>query len=347
MAESDKRKIGYVRLGKSGLKVSKIILGTMQYGSKDWQPWLLGEEEALEHIKAAYDAGIQTFDTANVYSNGESERILGRVIKKLNLPRDEIVIMTKLNMTVARDNTMFFSGGKNPDEYGYVNQHGLSRKHIFDSVKHSLERLQLDYIDLLQCHRADPDTPFEETMQALNDVVKAGYVRYVGMSSCYAWQFHAMQNYAITHGLTPFISMQNHYNVLYREEEREMFPTLKHFGVGSIPWSPLARGLATRPFSEKTIRGDTDWAIQNYLNGPGTADVLARVEEISKKRGISMAQVSIAWILSKEGVSAPIVGTTSLKNLEDIISGASVTLTEEEIKTIEEGYKTTKIFGHS
>lgn len=334
-------------MGKSGLKVSKIILGTMQYGSSEWQQWVLGEEEAIKHIKAAYDAGIQTFDTANVYSNGLSEIILGKAIKELKLPRDEIVVLTKVYNTVAREyGTNFVSNAINPDDVGYVNQHGLSRKHIFESVKHSLERLQLDYIDVLQCHRFDYTTPIEETMQALHDVVQAGYVRYIGMSSCYAWQFHAMQNYAINNKLTPFISMQNHYNLLYREEEREVFPTLKHFGVGSIPWSPLARGLLTRPLVDQTTRGESDWSIAKYKGALGTTEILARVEEIAKKRGVSMAQIGIAWILSKEGVSAPIVGTTSLKNLEDIIAGVHLTLTEEEIKYIEEPYEPTNIIGH-
>ncbi|KAF8952820.1 aryl-alcohol dehydrogenase [Flammula alnicola] len=339
-------KVPYVRLGKSGLKISKVILGTMQYGSPEWQEWVLGEDEAIKHIKAAYDAGIQTFDTANMYSNGLSEIILGKAIKELKLPRDEIVV--RLYAPVAREfGTNFFTSKIKPDDAGYVNQHGLSRKHIFESVKHSLERLQLDYIDVLQCHRFDPDTPIEETMQALHDVVQAGYVRYIGMSSCFAYQFHAMQNYAINNKLTPFISLQNHYSLLYREEEREMLPTLKLFGVGSIPWSPLARGLLTRPLAEKTKRGDTDWIINNYLGAPGTSDILARVEEVAKKRGISMAQVSVAWILAKEGVSAPIVGTTSLKNLEDIIAGLHVKLSEEEIKYLEEPYKPTNIIGHS
>jgi len=340
-------KVPYVRLGNSGLKVSKIILGTMQYGSPEWQDWVLGEEEAIKHIKAAYDAGIQSFDTANVYSNGLSEVILGKAIKELKLPRDEIVIMTKLHGTVAREyGTRFFGSKINPDDVGYINQHGLSRKHIFESVKHSLERLQLDYIDLLQCHRFDYETPIEETMQALHDVVQAGYVRYIGMSSCYGYQFSAMQNYAINNKLTPFISMQNHYSVLYREEEREVFPTLKHFGVGSIPWSPLARGLVTRPLTEKTKRGETDWTINRYLEAPGTEEILSRVEEVAKKRGISMAQVGIAWVLAKDGVSAPIVGTTSLKNLEDILAGVHVKLTEEEIKYLDEPYKPTNIIGH-
>ncbi|KAF8891760.1 aryl-alcohol dehydrogenase [Infundibulicybe gibba] len=344
-----KPKIPYVRLGKSGLKVSKIILGTMQYGSSEWQAWVLGEEEAIKHIKVAYDAGIQTFDTADVtvYSNGLSEVITGKAIKQLKLPREEIVVMTKLYGTVAREyGTNFASTGKNPDEHGYINQHGLSRKHIFDAVKHSLERLQLDYIDVLQCHRFDPETPIAETMQALHDVVQAGHVRYLGMSSCWAWQFHAMQNYAINNNLTPFISMQNHHNLLYREEEREMFPTLKLFGVGSIPWSPLARGLLTRPLGDQTKRGTTDWFISRYSAADGTPEILKRVEEVAKKKDVSMAQIAIAWSLSKDDVTAPIVGTTSLKNLEEIIAGVNVQLTSEEIKYLEESYKPQAIIGH-
>ncbi|KDQ33905.1 hypothetical protein PLEOSDRAFT_152448 [Pleurotus ostreatus PC15] len=341
-------KMQYVNLGKSGLKVSKIILGCMSYGTPQWQGWVLPEEEGIKHIKFAYDHGIQTFDTANVYSNGESEVILGKAIKQHNLPRDEIVVMTKLCGAVSRDPSFVGFNPKDFDKLGFVNQYGLSRKHIFESVKHSLERLQLDYIDVLQCHRFDKDTPIEETMQALDDVVKAGYVRYIGMSSCYAWQFHAMQNYAITHNLTPFISMQNHYNLLYREEEREMLPTLKHFGVGSIPWSPLAGGRLTRPVAiqNATKRQQTDPWNAMYLAGPGWADIVARVEEIAKKKGVSMAQISIAWTLSKEGVNAPVVGTTNLKNLEDIIGALDVKLTEEEIKYLEESYKAQPILGH-
>ncbi|KAF4611738.1 hypothetical protein D9613_003720 [Agrocybe pediades] len=347
MASTTTKKVPYVRLGNSGLKVSKIILGTMQYGHPEWQGWVLKQEEAIKHIKAAYDAGIQTFDTANAYSNGESEIILGNAIKELKLPRDEIVIMTKLYGVVGREpSTVYWGTNKNPDDDGYVNQHGLSRKHIFESVKHSLERLQVDYIDLLQCHRFDPETPIEETMQALHDVVKAGYVRYVGMSSCYAWQFHAMQNYAINNKLTPFISMQNYYSLVYREEEREMFPTLKLFGVGSIPWSPLARGILARPINEQTKRGNEDFGVALMMGRPGITDIVNRVEEVAKKRGISMAQVAIAWIISKEGVTAPIVGTTSLKNLEDIIKGLEVKLTEEEVKYLEEPYTPQAILGH-
>ncbi|GBE77484.1 Versiconal hemiacetal acetate reductase [Sparassis crispa] len=295
-----------------------------------------------------YEHGIQTFDTADMYSNGLSEVILGKAIKQLNLPREEIVVMTKLFMpfTPGKWGTNIFSSGQSADEIGLVNQHGLSRKHIFDAVKASLERLQLDYIDLYQCHRFDYETPIEETMQALHDVVKAGYVRYIGMSSCHAFQFHAMQNYAIRNKLTPFVAMQNHYSLMYREEEREMFPTLKMFGVGSIPFSPLGRGVLARPLTENSKRGETD-PFQKIYKGVGTPEIVKRVEEVAKKKGISMAQVAIAWCLAKDGVSAPIVGTTSLDNLKDIIGGVHVTLGEDEIKYLEEPYIPQNIVGHA
>jgi len=344
-----KTKMTYVRLGNSGLKVSKIILGCMTYGSPEWQSWVLPEKEGIAQIKAAYDAGIQSFDTANMYSNGLSEVILGKAIKEHNLPRDEIVVMTKVYNTVAREyGTNFMRVGGKPDELGYVNQHGLSRKHIFDSVKRSLERLQLDYIDLLQCHRFDKETPIEETMQALHDVVQAGWVRYIGMSSCWAWQFHAMQNYAINNKLTPFISMQNHYSLGYREDEREMFPTLKHFGVGSIPWSPLGRGILARPWKEQTKRSETD-RFQSMSFGKTKAweTIVNRLEEVAKKKGVTMAQVAIAWILVKEGVSAPIVGTSTIQNLYDIIDAIDIKLSDEEMKYLEEAYEPQAIIGHS
>ncbi|KAJ7170875.1 NADP-dependent oxidoreductase domain-containing protein, partial [Mycena crocata] len=315
--------LSLVQLGQSGLKISKIVLGCMSYGNPNWWGnWVLPEEEGSKHIKAAYDAGINAFDTANTYSNGLSEEVLGRAIKQHQIPRDEIVIMTKVFYPLSRDPTELLHGRDDLDILGYPNQYGLSRKHIIDSVKHSLRRLQLDYIDLLQCHRFDPDTPIEETMQALHDVVKAGYVRYIGMSSCYAWQFNMMQNYAINNKLTPFVSMQNHYNLLYREEEREMFPALKHFGVGAIPWSPLARGALTRPLEnqQQTKREISDEMAPNlYTQSMANQMIVNRVEEIAKKRGISMAQVSVAWAMDKEGVSAPIVGSTSLANLADLV----------------------------
>ncbi|TEB34356.1 aryl-alcohol dehydrogenase [Coprinellus micaceus] len=347
-----KRAMPYVRIGKSGLKVSKIILGTMQYGSSQWQSWVLDdEEEMVRHVKVAYEAGVNAFDTANVYSNGLAEIYLGRTLKKLNIPRENVVIMTKCYAPVAKNmNEMFFDpANPPPQEPGYINQHGLSRKNIFASVKASLERLQVDYIDLFQCHRVDYETPIEETMQALHDVVQTGLVRYIGMSSCFAWQFHVMQNYAISKNLTPFISMQNHHNLVYREEEREMFPSLKHFGVGAIPWSPIARGLLTRPWAARnkgTKRGETDQYTNGYLGAPGTEEIINRVEEISKRKGVSMAQVACAWSMAKEGVTAPIVGTTSLKNLEDLLASVHIKLTDEEIKYLEEPYKPTEVFGH-
>ncbi|OJA08994.1 hypothetical protein AZE42_11042, partial [Rhizopogon vesiculosus] len=345
---STPKKMPYVRLGNSGLKVSRIILGTMQYGNKGWQDWVLGEDEAVEHIKTAYEAGIQTFDTADTYSNGYSEVILGRAIKKLNLPRDEIVVMTKVYNVVGREySTHQIAGRKDPDQNGYVNQHGLSRK-----ASHLRKRAKEFGAASTGLYRPptifDKETPIEETMQALHDVVKAGYVRYIGMSSCWAYQFQAMQNYAITNKLTPFISMQNHYSLLYREEEREMFPTLKMFGVGSIPWSPLARGALTRPLGQQTSRGQSDWQVLQHMLGVASAyeTIVNRVEELAKKKGVTMAQIAIAWILGKDGVSAPIVGTTSLENLKDIIAGIDVKLTVDEIKYLEEEYKPTAVIGH-
>ncbi|KAI0052295.1 aryl-alcohol dehydrogenase [Auriscalpium vulgare] len=346
MSAAIMKKMPYVRLGNSGLKVSRIILGMMSYGETSWLNWVLNEEEGIKHVKAAYDAGIQTFDTANVYSNGASERILGKAIKQLKLPRDEIVVMTKVYHAVAHDGSNMVLRQSEYDTAGYVNQHGLSRKHIFDSIKQSLERLQLDYVDVLQCHRFDYETPIEETMHALHDVVQAGYARYIGMSSCWAWQFHAMQNYAIANNLTPFISMQNQYNLIYREEEREMFPTLKHFGVCSIPWSPLARGLITRPLPEQnTKRATSDPSLAVLLENPAIKEVNSRVEEIAQKKGVTMAQVALAWVLSNDGVSAPIVGTTSVQNLNELIDAVHVQLSDDEVKYLQEPYKPTAVSG--
>ncbi|KAJ6565354.1 aryl-alcohol dehydrogenase [Mycena sp. CBHHK59/15] len=339
-----RKSMPYVRLGNSGLKVSKIILGCMSYGSPEWhgQTWILPEKVGMEHIKFAYDAGINTFDTAAVYSDGMSEEILGKAIKEYKLPRDEIVVMTKVFGYVAWNKPKEAAGART------VNQRGLSRKHIFDSIKNSLHRLQLDYVDVLQCHRFDYDTPIEETMQALHDVVKAGYARYIGMSSCWAWQFHAMQNYAIANKLTPFISMQNHHSLVYREEEREMFPTVKHFGVGIIPWSPLARGVLTRPIAAQTetARGTGDPFVSKY-NGDAATTIVSRVEEIAKKKGVSMAQVALAWSMHKDGITAPIIGTTSLEKITDAIAAVHLELTDEEMKYLEEAYKPLPVFGHT
>ncbi|KAF8728409.1 hypothetical protein AX14_006684 [Amanita brunnescens Koide BX004] len=323
-----KREMPYVRLGNSGLKVSRIILGCMSYGTPEWESWILGEDESLKMIKAAYDAGINTFDTANAYSNGVSEVVLGKAIKEFNLPRDEIVVMTKVYFPVPESPAIYLiRSGLAPDEYGFVNRHGLSRKHIFDSVKASLERLQLDYIDVLQCHRFDADTPIAETMQALHDIVQAGYVRYIGMSSCWAWQFHMMQS----------------------TKKSAMMPTLKHFGVGSIPWSPLARGVLARPASAeaKTQRSEADRTVSRYATTEADGTTVDRVEEIAKKRNISMAQVALAWILSKDVVTAPIVGTGSLERLNDTIKSVHVKLTDDEIRYMEEPYRPKNIIGHA
>ncbi|CAE7177651.1 unnamed protein product [Rhizoctonia solani] len=334
----------------SGGKVAIKAWRTTAFGRTEYKTlkWVVEEEEAIQHIKMAYDAGIQTFDTANVYSNGESERILGKAIKQLGLPREEIVVMTKVYYVVRREPGFVLPPGPIADAAGYVNQYGLGRKHIFDSVKHSLERLQLDYIDVLQCHRFDHDTPIAETMQALHDVVKAGYVGYIGMSSCYAYQFQAMQNYAIYHNLTPFISMQNQYNLIYREEEREMIPTLKMFGVGMIPWSPLSQGVLCRPYSETTLRAQTSGIAVFWKQAKeDNKEIIFRLEQIAKTRGISMVQVAIAWVLSKDAITAPIIGATSIKNLENTIDAIDVKLTDEEIRQLEEPYVAQAIQDHA
>ncbi|KAI0041444.1 Aldo/keto reductase [Auriscalpium vulgare] len=342
------RRVPYVRLGSSGLKISRIVLGCMSYGTPDWEKWVLSEEEGIAHIKFAYENGIQTFDTADLYSNGLSEVVLGKAIKQLSLPREEIVIMTKLYFVVSRTASEIIYPPTSGEKAGYVNQFGLSRKHIFDGVKRSLERLGVEYIDVLQCHRFDENTPIAETMQALHDVVKAGYVRYIGMSSCWAWQFHAMQNYAIAHNLTPFISVQNHYNLIYREEEREMMPTLKHFGVGSLPWSPLARGALTRPFGggSDSVRAGNDVWVNEYTKEPGNLAVVQRVEELAKKYNKNMAQIALAWMLTKDVVSAPIVGTTSLEKLSDLIGAVDIKLSSDDVKYLEEPYKPMAVIGH-
>ncbi|KAG8946840.1 hypothetical protein FRC04_011387 [Tulasnella sp. 424] len=296
----------------------------MSYGSSKWLDWVLDEEEGMKHIKAAYDLGINAFDTADVYANGLSEVTLGKAIKKYNLPRDEIVVMTKCFQAVPHDpnhNGWFIAGPEQMDKMRYTNQYGTSRKHIFEAIKKSLERLQLDYVDVYQLHRFDPITPVEETMQALHDVVKAGYARILAV--------HKMQAYAREHNLTQFISMQNHHSAIYREEEREMTPLLQDLGVGMIPWSPLARGFLTRPVDAETTRVGSDI-----------------VAEIAQKRGITMAQVAVAWSLSKSFMTAPIVGTTSLEKLKDVVGGVNVKLTEEEIKAIDEPYRPKPILGH-
>ncbi|WRT64788.1 uncharacterized protein IL334_001722 [Kwoniella shivajii] len=332
-----KTQMQYVNLGKSGLKVSKLILGCMQYGSG--QEWMIPDhDEGIKQLKYAYDQGINTFDTANVYSGGESEVILGKFLKKHEIQRESVVILTKV----------FGTDGKVEDKgpAGWTNQKGTNRKRVFASVKASLERLQVEYIDLLQVHRWDSETPFEETMQALHDVVQNGWVRYVGMSSCWAWQFQLMQQYAIQNRLTPFISMQNQHSAMYREEEREMMPMLKHFGVGVIPWGPMAAGLLCRPFSEMD---NTTRTKQPDGRGQQPSDklIIDKIEEISKKRNVTMAEVAIAWSCQSPWVTAPIVGVKSTERLDELIKGMQLGLKEEELKEINELYKPVAIRGHA
>ncbi|KAK0443543.1 Aldo/keto reductase [Armillaria borealis] len=330
--------MSYVRLGSSGMKVSKIILGCTAYGSSDWYSWVQDEEESIKQIKAAYDLGINTFDTANIYSNGQSEVVLGKAIKQHDLLREKIVVMTKVGFPPSRASAL-------ADSNGYVNQYGLSRKHIFDSVKRSLDRLQLDYVDVLYCHEFDSETPIHETMQALHDVVTAGYVRYIGISICRAWQY-----YALSHHLTPFIAVENDYNLLYREDENELFPTLKRFGVSSVPWSTLARGAVVHPLQlPKTVqrgiirlsRGD----LYLYLGISVLTPLLThiRVEEIASRRNTTMTQVAVAWSLTREGVCALVINVSSTDGLLDAIGGLNVVLTPKEIQYLEEPYSPQKL----
>lgn len=342
--------MNYVRLGNSGLKVSKLILGCMNLGRSKEHPWKLEEAESIKHIKHAYDLGINAFDTANMYGNGTSEIILGKAIKQHNLPREEIVVLTKVFFPVdvdAEGNVKDDLSPEDTQKQRATNRKGLSRKcqHIFDSVRHSLHRLQLDYVDVLQCHRFDPDTPVEETMHALNDVVKTGLARYIGISSCYAWQFHKMQNYARNHGLVEFISMQNFHNALYREEEREMIPLPQDLGVGMIPWSPLAMGILARPLQEETPRSKISLFSTSFKDETGRV-IVERVAAIAEARGTTRAQIAIAWSLSKPFMTAPIVGPTIIEEIDDLCAGIHLKFTEEGIRSIDEPYKPRPIIGH-
>ncbi|GAA5900244.1 aldo/keto reductase [Sporobolomyces salmoneus] len=348
-------KAKYVRLGSSGLKVSLPILGCMSYGDKRWANWVIEGDEAVEHLKEAWDMGINSFDTANVYSNGESEVLLGKFLNKYNIPRQKVVILTKVFMTVPDDPNTHPSSLGDPDQAGYVNQHGLSRKHILESIDASLERLGVDYVDVLQCHRFDPDTPISETMDALDYVVKSGKARYIGMSSCWAYQFAAMQEYARSKNQTTFVSMQDFFCPVYREEQREMIPSCKLSGVGVIPWSPLARGYVSRPHREQenTNRAKSD---PNFAKFVGLGDEVEEaplkkineaIEEIAKSRNVSMAQVALAWVIAQPGISSPIVGSTRKEAIKELVQASHLELTEDELKKISEPYKPRNVLGHS
>ena len=330
----------YVNLGKTGLKVSRICLGCMTYGAPATgalrpgsHAWALNEEESQPFFRQALDLGINFFDTANVYSGGASEEVLGRFLKA-NTHREAVVIATKVH-GVMRDEP---------------NGRGLSRKSIFFELEQSLRRLGTEYVDLYQIHRWDYETPIEETLEALHDLVKSGKVRYIGASSMFAWQFTKALYLADLHGWTRFVSMQNHYNLLYREEEREMMPFCQSEGIGVIPWSPLARGRLTRPWqSETTKRYETDQFGKKMYLQTEDADrkVVEQLGEIAERRGVPRAQLALAWLLSKPGVSAPIVGATKAHHLQDAVAALSLHLTPEEVASLEDPYTPHPVLGFS
>ena len=327
----------YINLGSTGMKVSRLALGMMTYGSKTWREWVLEEEESKPFIRRAIEAGINFFDTADVYSLGVSEEITGRALKEYAASREELVIATKVF---------------NPMSDGR-NDRGLSRKHIHDAIDKSLRRLGVDYVDLYQIHRFDPNTPIEETVEALNDVVRAGKALYIGASSMYAWQFLKMLEAQRSHGFARFVTMQTHYNLVYREEEREMIPLCLSEGIGLIPWSPLARGFlaGNRKSNEdkkqaETTRARTDDFAHSLYYRSSDFTVVDRISEIAQARGVKNAQVALAWILSKPGVSAPIIGASKPYQLEDALAALEIKLTLEEITKLEEPYEPHPILGH-
>lgn len=327
----------YVRFGHTGMKVSRICLGTMSYGGPNelW-PWALDEATSRPFIKQALDLGINFFDTANVYSNGRSEEIVGKALKEY-VSRDEVVIATKV---------FFPMNMSNPQR---INDRGLSRKHIMSAIDASLQRLGTDYVDLYQIHRWDYETPIEETLEALHDIVKAGKARYIGASAMYAWQFAKALFTADTHGWTRFVSMQPHYNLIYREEEREMLPLCRDQGIAVIPYSPVAKGLLTRrPQSAdaNTTRAQSD-AVQRRLYNAQDLTIAERVAEVAEARGIPMAQIAIAWMLSKNVITAPIIGATKPHHLDDAAQATTVTLSSAEIAHLEEAYYPHPVLGYS
>ena len=320
----------YVNLGRTGLCVSRVCLGMMSYGPHESRQWALPESDAEPIVKRAVEGGITFFDTADVYNGGQSEVITGRLLRALFSMREEYVVATKVH------------GQTMPGQNG----RGLSRKHIMASIDCSLQRLGLDYVDLYQIHRWDPTTPIEETMDSLHDVVKAGKARYIGASSMYAWQFAKAQSVAST----PFVSMQNHYNLVYREEEREMIPQCIDQGVGVLPWSPLARGLLagnrTRAGERLTARAGSDPFGDSLYKPEVDFDVIDRATEVAEARGVSSARVALAWLLHKPGITAPIVGATKLEHLEDALAAEELGLSGEEIARLEEPYIPHAIAGH-
>jgi aryl-alcohol dehydrogenase (NADP+) len=323
----------YINLGSSGLKVSRICLGTMTYGDPEWRDWVLPEGEARPFIKRALELGVNFFDSADMYSRGVSEEILGRALRDL-ARREEVVVATKV----------FFPMGDDP------NQRGLSRKHIMDAIDASLRRLGTDYVDLYQIHRWDPETPIEETLEALHDLVKAGKVRYLGASSMYAWQFAQALYLADRHGWTRFVSMQNHYNLVYREEEREMLPLCRVEGIGVIPWSPLARGFLAgnrlKSGRGETTRAKSDGFAHQMYYQETDFGVVERVVELAQRRGVTPAQIALAWLLHQPGVTAPIVGASKMPHLEQAVAALEISLSPEECAYLEEPYQPHPVLGH-
>jgi len=324
----------YVKLGSTGLDVSRICLGCMSYGEpgRGSHSWTLGEEESRPFIRGAFELGINFFDTSNSYSDGSSEEILGRALREI-ARRDEVVIATKV----------FFPQRKGP------NARGLSRKAIFTAIDASLFRLGVDHVDLYQIHRWDYKTPIEETLEALHDVVKAGKARYLGASSMFAWQFCKALHVAPARGWTRFAAMQDHYNLLHREEEREMLPLCAAEGIGVLPWSPLARGRLARPWGENTDRMEKDEVSRKLYDATAEADrkVVERVGEIAEKRGVPRAQIALAWLLGKPAVTAPIVGATKPQHLEDAVAALALKLSPEEVVSLEEPYVPHPVVGFS
>jgi len=324
----------YVRLGSTGLKVSRLCLGCMTYGTSKWRPWVLDEEASRPFIKRALEHGINFFDTADIYSLGVSEEVVGRALKDY-AKRHEVVIATKV----------YNKMGEAP------NDRGLSRKHIFDSIDASLRRLQVDHVDLYQTHRWDHETPIEETLEALNDVVRAGKARYIGASSMYAWQFASALHASERNGWARFVSMQNHYNLVYREEEREMIPLCRDQGVGLIPWSPLARGFLagnrTRDKSGSTVRARTDDFAQQLYYQPDDFTVAERVQEVAREHNRKPTQIALAWLLTRPAMTAPIIGASKTEHLDDAVAALEVKLSTDDIKRLEEPYRPHPVLGHS
>lgn len=320
----------------------------MSYGSPEWQGWVLNEEDSLPLLEHAFKAGIRTWDTADIYSHGQSEKIIGKAIKKFNIPREQLVILSKCYFGVTPDSPARSIPSVSTNDGELVNQIGLSRKHILDAVDKSVARLGT-YIDVLQIHRLDRSTPREEIMRALNDVVESGKVRYIGASSMAAWEFQELQNIADRHGWHKFISMQNYYNLIYREEENEMIPYCNHTGVGLVPWSPVARGALARPYNSRgTTREKTDATLERIvrsLNDKADEEIINRVEEVSKKIGKSMAQVAIAWALTKKDVT-PIVGLGKKERIDEAVEAIKIKLSDEDVKYLEEPYLPKKRQGY-